>query len=102
MRASYAPVVKRRGSVEDGWTERARGGTDVNDEPERVIEPLMAETMRTISEMSRTNDLEQRRLQSEIVRNLCESLGVFLELMEDFIDPDEFEEFIEDDEDLED
>lgn len=70
-------------------------------EPAELLEPLVAEAKRTISEMAATDDLEKRRMQSEIVSNLCQSLGVFFGMVAhamDNFDEDEF--FDEDDESM--
>lgn len=50
-------------------------------DPSELLTPLVAETQRTLDDMAKTADLQQRQLQSEIIKNLCHSLGVFLDAM---------------------
>ena len=50
-------------------------------EPTQIPDSISSETQRILTEMGKTKDLEQRRLQSEIVFNLCKSLGVFFDMM---------------------
>lgn len=49
--------------------------------PADIMEPILIETKRILEEMGRTKDLEERKTQSEIIKNLCESLGVFFDAM---------------------
>ena len=65
---------------------------DFND----VLDPMLAEVKRVLIEMKKTKDLEQRKTQSEIVKNLCESLGVFFDTMVDAM-PEDMPDFMEDD-----
>ena len=67
-------------------------------EPADLLDPIIEETRRTLEEMKQTKDLAQRQVQSEIVRNLCESLGVFFDLMSP-IDDDDLSEFLDEEED---
>ena len=50
-------------------------------DPGDVFDPMLAEVNRVLLEMKKTKDLGQRKMQSEIVKNLCESLGVFFDTM---------------------
>ena len=50
-------------------------------DPDNVLDPMLAEVTRLLVEMKKTKDLEKRKLQSEIIKNLCESLGVFFDTM---------------------
>lgn len=66
--------------------------------PGDVIDATMRETMRILEEMGQTKDLAQRKEQSEILKNLCQSAGVFFELMSDvmadgYLDEDDESEF---------
>ena len=70
-------------------------------DPSEMMDALMVETKRALADLAATTDHEQRLLQSETIRNLCESLGVFfdamndamsLEGMYDFDDDEEYEE----------
>ena len=66
-------------------------------DPGDVLDPMLAEVKRVLLEMKKTKDLGQRKMQSEIVKNLCESLGVFFDTMAsamagdipDFLDEDD-------------
>ena len=70
-------------------------------DPTKVLEPMLAEAERVLGEMKETKDLSERKTQSEIVKNLCESLGVFFDVMTDYAEDDlpEYYEYVEDDED---
>lgn len=46
-----------------------------------IVDDLMREAKRVVLEMSRTKDVNQRKLQSEIAHNLCQSIGVFFNFM---------------------
>mgnify|MGYP005818370493 CR=1 FL=1 len=47
-------------------------------DPEKMLDGLSKEIEVALKEMSKTKSLEEKRMHSEIVKNLCESLGVFL------------------------
>lgn len=59
-------------------------------EPDDILEPLLAEAKRTLVEMKKTKTLEERKTQSEILKNLCQSAGVFFDFMTDAMLADEF------------
>ena len=59
-------------------------------DPDDILEPTMREAKRILDEMSETKDLAQRKAQSEILKNLCESAGVFFELLKDTMITDDF------------
>ncbi len=44
-------------------------------EPMDLVELIMNETRLVLKEMKSTKDLEQLKIQSEIVKNLCGSVG---------------------------
>jgi hypothetical protein len=50
-------------------------------DPAELIDPILEQAKRALDEMSATKDLDQRKLQSEIVKNLCDSAGVFFDMM---------------------
>lgn len=50
-------------------------------DPTDVIEPILREAKRTLGEMKKSKDLNDRKHQSEIVNNLCQSLGVFFDMV---------------------
>lgn len=66
-------------------------------DPNEIFGPVIRETVRVLKEMAKTDSLEDRKLQSEIVNNLCQSIGMFLDLMSstaidsDYLDYDEEE-----------
>ena len=69
--------------------------------PDDLLHPIMTEAKRVLDEMGDTKDLAQRKNQSEILKNLCQSAGVFFELMADsmhggFSEMDDMEQFFED------
>jgi len=68
-------------------------------DPTDILEPTLAEAKRTLQEMKKTKDLDARKLQSEILKNLCESAGVFFDLMSNAMMADDFPGFLENDED---
>lgn len=64
-------------------------------EPDEMIADIMSELDSALNQMSKTKILEEKRLCSEIVRNLSETLKNFLSGA-DFIGPD-FDDFDDDD-----
>ena len=51
-------------------------------DPEILMDGISAEIVAALSAMKQAKSTEERLKQSEIVKNLCESLGVFLNLIE--------------------
>ena len=68
-------------------------------DPTEILEHIFAESKRVLQEMKATTDLKERKAQSKILRNLCQSAGVFFNLMSDTMMMDDFPDFLEDDED---
>jgi len=62
-------------------------------DPGDILEPILAEASRVLEEMKKTKDLEKRKSQSETLKNLCESAGVFFNLMSDAMMADDFADF---------
>jgi len=56
--------------------------------PEKVMEGLIKELNAALKAMSNAKTIEERLTHSQIVKNLCESLGVFLDLARDMMDHD--------------
>ena len=52
-------------------------------DPDDILQPTLKEAKRVLDEMRKTTDLAQRKDQSEILKNLCHSAGVFFNLMTD-------------------
>ena len=71
-------------------------------DPTNVMDGLMAEAGRLLEEMGRTQDLEIRKVQSETIANLCNSLGVFFDAMNTAWMNDDLLDFDMDDDDEED
>ena len=64
-------------------------------DPEQLMNALSLELHASIRDMDGEEDLDRRLKQSEIVKNLSESMGVFLRLISDVISAD-FDGFDED------
>ena len=60
-------------------------------DPEKIMEDLFKELTTTLKAMSKAKTIEEKMQYSEIVKNLCDSLGVFLNLVNDMMGLD-FEE----------
>lgn len=54
----------------------------VVDQLENLVELLPKEISKSLSAMSATNDLDKKKIHSEIVLNLCKSMGVFIDAMD--------------------
>jgi hypothetical protein len=71
-------------------------------DPGDILEPTLEEAKRLLEEMRQTKDLEQRKTQSEVLRNLCQSAGIFFDLLANAMDvesfPDEEDEGLFDEE----
>jgi len=68
-------------------------------DPEILMNKLAEELDNSIEDMRAAQTVEERLRHSEIVRNLSESMGVFLKLISDVMnaDFDGFDEFDDDD-----
>ena len=60
-------------------------------DPEKIMEGLLNELTTTLKAMSKAETIEEKMQYSEIIKNLCDSLGVFLNLANDMMGLD-FEE----------
>jgi hypothetical protein len=60
-------------------------------DPEKIMEGLLKELTTTLEAMSKAKTIEEKMQYSEITKNLCDSLEVFLNLANDMMDLD-FEE----------
>ncbi|HDR15782.1 MAG TPA: hypothetical protein ENN79_09940 [Desulfobacteraceae bacterium] len=54
-------------------------------DPEKIIDGLSKELLSTLKLMSKVKDVNERETYSRIVKNLCESLGVFFDLANDMM-----------------
>ena len=61
-------------------------------DPDKIMEGISKEILDALKAMQKAKTPEEKRVYSETVRNLCESLGVFLNLISEmgpFLDSDE-------------
>ena len=52
-------------------------------DPEKMLNGISNEILTSLKNMSKAKTLEERLTHSKTIKNLCESLGVFLNLMSD-------------------
>ena len=50
-------------------------------DPDKIITGLTNELSAELKTMSKTKDLDAKETHSRIIKNLCQSLGVFFDLM---------------------
>ena len=65
-------------------------------EPDKLMDGISREISTALKAMSKAKTPEEKLLYSEVVKNLCDSLGVFLNLMSDmafYEDGDELDPF---------
>jgi hypothetical protein len=60
-------------------------------DPEKLMSSLTTVVEKNIEELSKMKDVEQRRIQSEVIKNLCSSLGVFFDFIANTMDLDMME-----------
>jgi hypothetical protein len=53
-------------------------------DPEKVMDGISKEIFTALKAMAKAKSPEEKLMYSEIVKNLCDSLGVFLSLISDF------------------
>jgi hypothetical protein len=61
-------------------------------DPEKIMEGISKELLSTLKAMSSAKDVKEKVAYSEIVNNLCNSLGVFLDVASSMMDFEEDEE----------
>jgi hypothetical protein len=49
-------------------------------DPEKIMDGLSKELISALKAMSKAKDVNEKEIHSRIVKNLCESLGVFFDL----------------------
>ncbi len=54
-------------------------------DPDKIIESLSKELISELKSMSKAKDVNEKEIHSRIVKNLCESLGVFFDLASDMM-----------------
>ena len=64
-------------------------------DPDKIMDGLSKELNSALKAMAKAKDLDEREVYSRIVKNLCESLGVFFNLASEMMSLDS-----DDDEDI--
>lgn len=64
-------------------------------DPDKIMDSLSKELNLALKAMAKVKDVNEKEAHSRIVKNLCESLGVFLNLLSEMMP------FDDDDDDLE-
>jgi hypothetical protein len=57
-------------------------------DPEKMMDGLLKELGVALNAMSKAKTVEEKVAYSQVVKNLCESLGVFLDLANSMMAPD--------------
>ena len=63
-------------------------------DPDKIMDGLSKELNSAMKAMSKTKDLNEKEAYSRIIKNLCESQGVFLKLASDIM-PLDFDDDLE-------
>lgn len=58
-------------------------------DPEKIIDDLSKELNVTFKAMTKAKDVNEKEVYSRIIKNLCESLGVFLRMVSEMMQYDE-------------
>lgn len=60
-------------------------------DPDKIITGLTKELSAELKTMSKTKDIDAKETHSRIIKNLCQSLGVFFDLMSEMMpyEPDD-------------
>ena len=63
-------------------------------DPEKMMEGISNELLTSLKDMGKAKTPEEKLMHSKTVKNLCESLGVFLNLMSemDLYDDDDYDD----------
>lgn len=61
--------------------------------PDDTIDMILEEAQRVLNEMKKTKAIDQRKVQSEVLLNLCQSFQVFAELVTSMMDEDDIDPF---------
>ncbi len=61
-------------------------------DPEKIMNGISKEIVTALKAMEKVKTPEEKRMYSETVKNLCDSLGVFLNLLSDMAPYDDEEE----------
>lgn len=65
-------------------------------DPDKIMDGLEKELNSALKSMSKTKDINEKEAYSRIIKNLCESQGVFLKLASEIM-PFDFDDDLEDD-----
>jgi hypothetical protein len=65
-------------------------------DPDKVMDGLEKELNSALKSMSKTKDINEKEIYSRIIKNLCESQGVFLKLVSEIM-PFDFDDDLEGD-----
>jgi hypothetical protein len=57
-------------------------------DPDKIMDGLSREVNSALKAMSKAKDVNEKEIHSRIVKNLCESLGVFLNLASEMMSLD--------------
>jgi len=60
-------------------------------EPEKIMDGISKELMSALKAMSNSKDAKEKLAYSEVIKNLCTSLGVFLDAASSMMDFEEDE-----------
>jgi hypothetical protein len=60
-------------------------------DPEKIMNGLFKELNVALKDMSKSKIVEEKLAHSQVVKNLCESIGVFLDLASDMMPFDDFD-----------
>jgi hypothetical protein len=66
-------------------------------DPEKIMDGLAKELNSALKAMAKAKDVNEKEVHSRIVKNLCESLGVFFNLASEMMSVDSDEELEKDD-----
>jgi CMP-2-keto-3-deoxyoctulosonic acid synthetase len=61
-------------------------------EPDKIMDGLSKELMTALKDMAKTKNLDEKIKCSQVVKNLCDSLGVFLDFAGSMMPYDDEEE----------
>jgi len=61
-------------------------------DPEKIMNGLFKELNVALKDMSKSKTVEAKLAHSQVVKNLCESIGVFLDLASDLMPFEDFDE----------
>ena len=68
-------------------------------DPSDILEPIVVEARRVLEDMKKTEDVNERLSQSKILKNLCQSIGIFFDMTSTAMMDDEFPDFLEENDD---